>query len=838
MRRLRIAQVAPPVERVPPAAYGGTERVVDELTRQLVDRGHAVTVFASGDSDVAGRLVPTVERALRPAGIERDASGWFATTVKMVVEQAADFDVIHSHLEWWSIPLARLSPVPAVATFHGRLDLPWADRLLNDAPDGMVAISRHQASTHPNVPWTIIHNGLKLDRAPFSEQPGDAFCFVGRVDAEKGITEAIEIALRAGRRLRIAAKVGNLPRQRDYFETVFRPALQRAGRSVEFLGELQPAERDRLFVESYATLMPGAWPEPFGLVSIESLACGTPVLARRVGALPEIIREGVDGFFGDDAVAMAFFADRLGALDRREIRERVIERFSAARMADRYEELYAQMIAVAGRTPSMRERAPDAAEVAEALAVQLPVQVTEPADAELPEKRNGAAAHEPAMHEPAMHEPVMQELAELEPAVQEPMPAEAMIDATLEPIEAAAEVMEPPEAPEEPIAAVSESAELVEVSLDGEDEPAEILDDETAAAFESAALESFEATAPPADGTPEPVEAVAEGGEPAPAEPTAVMPEAFAELEIPQPVEAFVEPEVAEPVEAIVEQVEAIAEPEQPAAVEAIAEPEEPVPVEAAAEPEAPEAVEAFAELELPQPVDATAEAVEAATEPVEAAAEPEKPAAVEAIAEPDVAEPVEAIAEPVEAIAEPAVPAAFEAIAEPEVHEAVDAFAELELPQPVEATGEPVEAIAEPDETETAAAVAFEAAMVEMVLAEAPEPVAAAEAVEMPLETAGLAGEPEAGPESIAAVDETEAEPSPEAATEATHPEPSRAPVAVGPGPGTPEPEAAPAAAAPPRPAAQPSAKRPLRSISIFTRTWSSGSRKKAAGARRRDGS
>jgi glycosyltransferase involved in cell wall biosynthesis len=384
MRRLRIAQVAPPVERVPPAAYGGTERVVYELTTQLVERGHDVALFASGDSQTTARLVPTVDRALRPAGIESDAGGWFATTVKMVVEQAAEFDVIHSHLEWWSIPLARLSPIPVVATFHGRLDLPWADRLLRDAPDGMVAISRHQASTHPDVPWTIIHNGLTLERAPFLEQPGDAFCFVGRVDAEKGIIEAIDIALRAGRRLRIAAKVGNLARQRDYYENVFRPALQRAGRSIEYLGEIQPAERDQLFAESYATLMPGAWPEPFGLVSIESLACGTPVLARRVGALPEIIREGVDGFFGDDAVAMAFFADRLGTLDRREIRERVIERFSAARMTDRYEELYTRMVQPPETMAALRDRTPDAEEVAEALAEQLPSEVTEPSDARLP----------------------------------------------------------------------------------------------------------------------------------------------------------------------------------------------------------------------------------------------------------------------------------------------------------------------------------------------------------------------------------------------------------------------------------------------------------------------
>jgi glycosyltransferase involved in cell wall biosynthesis len=349
-RRLRIAQVAPPLERVPPSAYGGTERIVHELTSELVRRGHELTVFASGDSDVPCRLVATVDTALRPAGVEGDAGAWFATTVKVVLEHADEFDIIHSHLDWWSVPLARMSRVPVVATFHGRLDLPWADRLFDDAPDGMVAVSRHQASTHPDVPWTIIHNGLTLDDAPFIASPGDAFCFVGRVDPEKGITEAMDIARRAGRRLRIAAKIGNLAHQQAYYEDVFKPALKRAGSLVEYLGELRPEERDQLFAGSYATLMPAAWPEPFGLVSIESLACGTPVLARRVGALPEIIRDGVDGFFGDDAAAMAFYADRLGSLDRAAIRERVVERFSAARMTDRYEELYARM---ANRGPAM-----------------------------------------------------------------------------------------------------------------------------------------------------------------------------------------------------------------------------------------------------------------------------------------------------------------------------------------------------------------------------------------------------------------------------------------------------------------------------------------------------
>jgi glycosyltransferase involved in cell wall biosynthesis len=341
--RLRIAQVAPPLERVPPLGYGGTEQIVYELTAELFRRGHDVTVFASGDSVVPCRLIPTVETALRPAGIESDAPGWFATTMQIVGEHAAEFDIIHSHLERWSLPLARTSNVPVVSTFHGRLDLPWAAQQFVDPPDGMVAISRSQASTHPDVPWTIIHNGLNFDGAPFGESAGDSFCFVGRVDPEKGIVEAIDVAQRVGRPLRIAAKVGNLARHKAYFEDVFQPALRRAGKSVEYLGELNREERDQLFAESYATIMPGGWPEPFGLVSIESLACGTPVLARRVGALPEIIREGVDGFFGDDVTALAFFADRIPTLDRAAIRASVLDRFSAARMADRYEALYARL---------------------------------------------------------------------------------------------------------------------------------------------------------------------------------------------------------------------------------------------------------------------------------------------------------------------------------------------------------------------------------------------------------------------------------------------------------------------------------------------------------------
>ena len=361
MRSLRIAQVVPPIERVPPLAYGGTERIVDALAATLAAHGHDLTTFASGDSIVPGELVPTVPRALRPDGFGGDISPYMLTTLRAVLDRAPEFDVIHSHLESWSALLARVSPVPVVSTFHGRLDLPWVADLLDglgepggtDAPSRFVAVSRHQASAQPGVPWTVIHNGLDLSRMPFVEQPNESLCFVGRVDPEKGIVEAIEIARRAGRRLRIAAKVGTLPHQRAYDEEVFKPALDAAGSDVEYLGELSPAERDQLFAESYATLMPGSWPEPFGLVAIESLACGTPVVARRVGGLPEILREGVDGWFGDDIRHLAFLVDRVAGLDRAEIRRSVLDRFSATRMTTAYEELYGELLE-ARSTPLLR----------------------------------------------------------------------------------------------------------------------------------------------------------------------------------------------------------------------------------------------------------------------------------------------------------------------------------------------------------------------------------------------------------------------------------------------------------------------------------------------------
>ncbi len=343
-RPLRIAHVAPPFERVPPRAYGGTERIVYELVVELDRRGYDITTFASGDSEVPGRHVVTVPEALRPIGYNGDSLPYMLATMRSVLDRAHEFDLIHAHLEWASLMLARVSPVPVVTTMHGRLDLPWATEALTDPPAGLVAISNNQASTHPTVPWTVIHNGLTLDDSPFERRRTDALCFVGRVAPEKGIVEAIAIAQATGRPLKIAAKAGPTTMEREYYETAFRPALEAAGSDVEFLGELEQADRDRLFAESYASLMPGSWPEPFGLVAIEAMACGTPVIARRIGALPEIIRDGVDGFFGDDEAQMAFKIAGVDGLDRAAIRSSVIERFSAGRMTDGYEALYRRML--------------------------------------------------------------------------------------------------------------------------------------------------------------------------------------------------------------------------------------------------------------------------------------------------------------------------------------------------------------------------------------------------------------------------------------------------------------------------------------------------------------
>jgi glycosyltransferase involved in cell wall biosynthesis len=342
-RPLRIAQVAPPLEAVPPSGYGGTERIVAELVRELHRRGHEVTTFASGDSQIPGRHVATVPEALRPAGFGGDPEPYFRQTADLVLERQSDFDLIHAHIDRWNADLARRARVPVVSTFHGRLDQPWAQEAFDDAPPGMVAVSRDQARVHPGVDWTVIHHGITFQPPPLPEVPGEDLCFVGRIAPEKGLLDAIEIARLTGRRLLVAAKVATRPIDKEYEEAVIRPALSRA--DVTLLGELSEADRDRLVASCRASLVPSAWPEPFGLVVIEALACGTPVLARRAGAIPEILRDEIDGFIGDDARQLAYFDRMLDGLDRAAIRASAIERFSVTRMVDGYEALYRQLIA-------------------------------------------------------------------------------------------------------------------------------------------------------------------------------------------------------------------------------------------------------------------------------------------------------------------------------------------------------------------------------------------------------------------------------------------------------------------------------------------------------------
>jgi glycosyltransferase involved in cell wall biosynthesis len=287
--------------------------------------------------------VPTVPQALRPAGFGGDPEAHLRATEELVLEHQADFDIIHSHIDRWNVDLARRARVPVAATFHGRLDQPWAREAFRDAPPGMVAISRDQSRVQPGVDWTVIHNGITFRPPPLAELPGEDLCFVGRISPEKGFVDAIEVARLTGRRLLVAAKVATRPIELEYEEALVRPALGRA--DVTMLGELSQEDRDRLVASCRASLVPSAWPEPFGLVVIEALGCGTPVLARRAGGIPEIMRDGVDGYIGDDAQQLAFFDPMLDGLDRSAIRASAANRFSVSRMADGYEALYGRLVA-------------------------------------------------------------------------------------------------------------------------------------------------------------------------------------------------------------------------------------------------------------------------------------------------------------------------------------------------------------------------------------------------------------------------------------------------------------------------------------------------------------
>jgi glycosyltransferase involved in cell wall biosynthesis len=335
---MRIAQLAPLAESVPPKLYGGTERVVSWLTEQLVELGNEVTLFASADSKTSARLIPAWPRALRLGRPRADPAAACAALLEALAGHARDFDVIHCHLDWVHLPLLRRLGVPFVTTLHGRLDLEYLKNLAPSFPASpFVSISDSQRLPLPELEWAgTVYHGQPLDLLKPCFDPQGYLAFLGRISREKRPDLAIRIAKAAGLPLRIAAKV---PRHDNrYFRDQVQPLLE--GDGVEFVGEVDDRGKQSLLGDAAALLFPIDWPEPFGLVMIEAMACGTPVIAWRRGSVPEIIDHGITGFVVDTEEEALAAVARLPELDRRTIRATFERRFSVRRMAEDYVKIY------------------------------------------------------------------------------------------------------------------------------------------------------------------------------------------------------------------------------------------------------------------------------------------------------------------------------------------------------------------------------------------------------------------------------------------------------------------------------------------------------------------
>ena len=341
--RLRVAQVAPLYERIPPKLYGGTERVVSYITEELVRRGHEVTLFASGDSQTAARLVPGCPQALRLLGKPELGAFLQLPMLSDVYEGAANrFDIIHSHLDYWSFPFARLIEVPSVATMHGRLDIDELKPVYGRYRDmPLISISDAQRVPLSFMNWiATIHHGVPHDLLRFSSGPGKYLAFLGRISPEKRPDIGIQAARQAGIPFKIAAKVDVV--DRDYFESVIKPLL--APPDVEYIGEISESEKSEFLGNALALLFTIDWPEPFGLAMIEAMACGTPVIARRCGSVPEVIKHGVTGYIADAVDEIVAAIKRIGELSRENCRAEFERRFTARVMVDQYERMYRRLI--------------------------------------------------------------------------------------------------------------------------------------------------------------------------------------------------------------------------------------------------------------------------------------------------------------------------------------------------------------------------------------------------------------------------------------------------------------------------------------------------------------
>lgn len=339
---MRIAQVSPLYESVPPKLYGGTERVVAFLTEELVRQGHEVTLYASGDSVTSARLVACAPRSLRLDETCIDPIARHFTMLERVFSDVPEYDIIHFHIDYLHFPLSRRTRIRQLSTLHGRLDIPDlvpVYREYGDMPLASISNAQRQPLSWANWKDTVYH-GLPDDLFRLQEKPGDYLAFLGRMSSEKRPDRAIEIAKRAGMKLKIAAKVDKP--DREYFNTEIKPLLNHP--LVDFIGEIGELEKQEFLGNARALLFPIDWPEPFGLVMIEAMACGTPVIAYPCGSVPEIIDDGVTGFLVHSIDEATLAVERLESLDRRRCRLMFEKRFTANRMASDYMKLYDRIL--------------------------------------------------------------------------------------------------------------------------------------------------------------------------------------------------------------------------------------------------------------------------------------------------------------------------------------------------------------------------------------------------------------------------------------------------------------------------------------------------------------
>jgi glycosyltransferase involved in cell wall biosynthesis len=335
---MRIAQIAPLTEAVPPKLYGGTERVIHWLTEELVALGHDITLFASGDSRTSAKLEAGWPRALRLDGAVRDANALHLAMLERVRKQASDFDFLHFHLDYYPFSLFSRQTTPFVTTLHGRLDLPELHPVFNACPAApVVSISNSQRRPLPQAHWvrTVYHGLPEQMITPRPVQPS-YLAFLGRIAPEKAVDRAIHVARHCGIPLKIAAKVDRV--DAEYYEQRIRPLI--VPPHVEYIGEIGDHEKSEFLSGAHALLATIDWPEPFGLVMIEAMACGTPVIAFNRGSVPEVIEDGLTGFIVEDEVGAIGAVQRLGEIERGGVRKRFEERFTARRMAQDYLAVY------------------------------------------------------------------------------------------------------------------------------------------------------------------------------------------------------------------------------------------------------------------------------------------------------------------------------------------------------------------------------------------------------------------------------------------------------------------------------------------------------------------